>query len=260
MRRQDNVFLSNRNIALAIIVAVGAFSLLCSPVRAVLTEVLYSVAPSVWKTRSTAMGVEDGIFANFQIKRSLAFENAALREEVSRMQALVLDRNLLEERVFKLEEALGRTSNDNRVSAEVLSVPLRSPYDILVIDAGEDHGIAVGNSVVYAGSGAIGETVEVYGSSSKVKLYSSPTGERLVLVGKNAIPGAAHGRGMGNFEVRLPKGSGVSVGDTVVMPKGGLILGIVGLVEEEPTLPFVNVLFRTTFNISDIRSVEVIIH
>lgn len=258
MHRRDSRFLSRKNIVLTVIVAVGAIVLLCTPVRLAVSGALFTVAPVAWSASNSTDQVKIGFFANLRIKRSLVYENTILREEVARMQALVLDRNLLEERVVKLEEALGRAGNDNRVSADVISIPGQSLYDVLVIDAGLDNGISVGDSVVYAGAGAIGEIAEAYQSSSKVKLYSSPGLEHAVLVGGDYIPGLAHGRGMGNFEVKVPKGSKVFAGDTVVLQKGNLVLGVVGALDEEPTLPFVDVLFRTTFNIADIRSVEVL--
>lgn len=262
MRRHDNFnkrLIKSQNLTLLVIVAIGAFVLFCSPVRIALSRVLYFVAPSVWGVRADVVDAENGFWANLRIKRSLVYENAVLHEDVARMQAQVLDRNLLEEKVLKLEEALGRAGSDNRVSAKVLSGPGQSPYDILVIDAGSDQGVGVGDFVVYAGAGVIGETAEVYPSSAKVKLYSSGGEEHLVLIGEKAIPVMAHGRGAGNFEAKLPKGSPVAVGDSVVLSQGNLVLGVVGLVSEEQSLPFVNVFFRTLFNISEIRSVEVII-
>lgn len=263
MRRQDNKLFAlgsvGRRNTLIVIGAVGALVLLYNPVRLMLSEVLYRVAPNAWVSRAAAGDVKDGFLANFRIKRSLVYENNILHEEIARMQTQVLDRNLLAEKVLKLEEALGRAGTDNRVVARVLSVPGWSLYDILAIDVGVDHGVAVGDMVVYSGAGAIGEIVEVYQTTAKVKLYSSPSEEHLVLVGETAIPGMAHGLGMGNFEVKLPKGSVISVGSPVLLLKSNLILGVIGMTEEDPTLPFVKVLFRTTFNIADIHSVEVVV-
>jgi len=259
MHRRDNLFFKKQNVALVVIVAMSVFVLLFNPVRETFSRVLYAVAPNIWGTRDGIKEIEDGFFANFRIKRSLVYENAKLHEEVARMQVQVLDRNLLVEKVLKLEEALGRVSSDNRVSAKVLSAPGQSPYDILAIDAGSEHGIEVGDYVVYAGSGVVGEIAEVYPLSAKVKLYSSPGEEYTVLIGADAIPVTARGRGMGNFEAKLPKGSVVMAGDMVILPKEDLILGVVGLVEEEQSLPFVNVFFRTAFNIAEIRTVEIVI-
>lgn len=246
-------------IVLTSLVAISAFSLLFTPVRGALTQVVYKVSPLIWNIGSFGENTWSSFSLNFKEKKSLFVENEMLHADINLMQAQVLDRNLLSEKVIKLEEALGRTQSDNRVVAYVLAGPGLSPYDTLVIDVGEDNGIAVGNTVVYASAGAIGEVVEVSKSSSKVKLYSSPNEEHLVIIGKNQISTKAIGRGMGNFEAKVPQETAVSLGDSVTSLKGGLLLGTVSFIEEKSSLPFSRVLFRLPFNITEIHSVEVII-
>lgn len=261
-RHRDNtrkILLDRKNIALGALVAISFFALLYSPVRSSITQAVYSVAPSMWNIGDTTTGLWGAFLVNFRNKDSLAKENDTLHADVSRMEAQVLDRNLLSEKVTKLEESLGRVRSDDRVVAGVLAGPGRSPYDTLVIDAGLEQGINVGNMVVYAGSGAIGEIVEVSQSSSKVKLYSSPGEEHMVIVGSHYIPVLALGRGMGNFESKVPQDSAVSVGDNVISTKGNLIFGIVSLVEEKPAEPVKRIFFRVPFNITEIQSVEVIV-
>jgi len=248
-----------KNIALIALVAISAFALLYTPVRGTLTEMVYAVAPHVWGTADAGSSVWNSFVTNFRDKNSLESENMTLHADVLRMQAQILDRNLLAEKVNNLEAMLGRVQSDNRVAANILAGPGLSPYDTLVVDAGNDQGVAIGNMVVYAGSGVIGEVVETTGASSKIKLYSSPGEEHLVTIGANSIPAKALGKGMGNFETKVPEGSGVALGDNVLSLKGGLILGVVSLIEEKPALPFARVFFRAPFNISEIRSVEIII-
>lgn len=246
-------------VTLSVFVVIVAFSLLYTPVRAALTQVLYPVASVVWVVGDSVANAFDYVGVNFKEKKSLVYENEILHTEVTRMQAQVLDRNLLNEKVIKLEEALGRTQSDNRVVAYVLAGPRLSPYDILVVDAGEEDGVAIGSAVVYADAGIIGEVVEVSRSSSKVKLYSSPNEEHAVFIGKKHIPATAIGKGMGNFEAKIPQGSAVSTGDNIISVKAGLLLGLVSLVEENSSMPFTRILFRLPFNITEIHSVEVVI-
>ena len=235
------------------------FSLLYRPVRELISQTIYAQASAVWKFGGVVGDTWNGFWGSFRSSGSFIKDNDTLKEEINRMQAEVLDRNLLSERVTKLEEMLGRKGEDNRVVAQVLSDVAHSPYDVLVIDAGSEQGVSVGDQVVYAGAGVIGEIVEVYNTSAKVKFFSSPERERAVQIGTRGIPGLARGRGMGNFETKVPQGSSVSVGDEVRLPGNALILGIVGAVDEKPAQPFVRVLFRTTFNIAEIRSVEVLV-
>lgn len=258
MHHQDNKLFSPKNIALIALFAVSAFALLYSPVRTSLAEGAYTAAVSVWDFGDTASNTWNSFITNFRSKEVLVTENKTLHEEVSRMQAQVLDRNLLAEKVATLEEALGRVRSDDRVVATVLAGPGLTPYDVLLVDAGTEQGISVGNMVVYAGSGVVGEIIESTPVSSKVKLLSSPGEEHAVIVGSHAIPVLAVGRGMGNFEAKVPQDSTVLVGDNVLLAKGSLILGVVSLVEEKPAEPFKRIFFRLPFNITEVQSVEVI--
>lgn len=256
--RRDNSFLERKNIALFALVVVSVLALLVTPLRGVLTQGVYTIAPALWNMGDATANVLDSVLVNFKDKNALAQKNNELTALVDRMQAQVLDRNLLAEKVAKLEETLGRAGEDDRVVANVLAGPGRSPYDTLIIDAGADEGVSIGDRVVYAGSGVIGEIVESERASSKVKLYSFPNEEHAVLVGAQAIPATASAHGMGNFEAKVPQNSKVAIGDNVISAKGNLLLGVVSLVEEKPAEPFKRILFRLPFNISEIRSVEVL--
>lgn len=257
--RRDNRKKHQWEVALIATLAIGAFVLLYPPARLAFTGLVYRTAPGIWETGKSISSAWTSLRSTFHLKVSLLHENEVLHSEVERMQALVLDRNLLEERVLKLEEMLGRTVGDDRVAAEVLAVPGWSPYDTLVLDVGTDNGIAIGDRVVYAGRMVVGEIVEVYSSSAKAKLYSSSGEERTVVIGAQAVPGTAHGRGMGNFEVMVPQGSAVAIGDEVRTPEGSFILGVVGVVEEKIAEPTTRVLFRSPWNIAQMRSVEVVL-
>ncbi|OHA79517.1 MAG: hypothetical protein A2747_03695 [Candidatus Yonathbacteria bacterium RIFCSPHIGHO2_01_FULL_44_41] len=254
----NNKSISGKNITLAVLVAVSFFILLYAPLRNTITQTVYVIAPTVWGFGDRVTDARDSFFANFRNRDFLVKENEMLLIEVDRMEAQVLDRNLLAEKVTKLEEALGRVRSDNRVVADVVAGPGRSPYDTLVIDAGAEEGINIGDVVVYSGSSIIGEIVETAPASSKVKLYSSPGEEQFVIVGQRNLPVVALGRGMGNFEAKVPQDSVVAVGDSIVSVKGDLIFGTVSSIEEKPAEPFKRLFFRAPFNITEIRSVEVI--
>lgn len=259
MPRHSNQLFNRKNIALIALVAISAFALLYNPIRGALTNSVYTIAPWMWDIGGASSVAFSSFITNFREKEAIVFENKTLHADVLRMQAQVLDRNLLNEKVNNLEEALGRAQDDDRVVAYVLAGPRLSPYDTLVVDAGEDAGVALGNMVVYAGSGAIGEVVEVSIASSKVRLYSSPGEEYSVIVGSRHLPVFAVGRGMGNFEAKVPQDSQVALGDNVVSAKGNLIFGTVSLIEETPAEPVKRIFFRVPFNITEIRSVEVIV-
>lgn len=256
--RRGNIEVRRRTFVLGGVILLCFFILLVAPVRGAFSRALYAVAPGMWDTGASISAMWQGLWDRVHTKTTLINENTALKERVLRMETQVLDRNLLEEKVSTLEEDFGRQPRDNRTLAYVLAGPGRSPYDTLAVDVGTDVGVTVGDYVAYVGAGVIGKVAEVYGSSAKVKLFSSFGEETDVLLGSSLIPVTARGRGMGNFEASVPAGSAVLVGEDVRLPPGSLILGKIEAIESKPSEPAMRVLFRTTFNIAEIRSVEII--
>ncbi len=104
----------------------------------------------------------------------------------------------------------------NELIASVLVRPPQSPYDALVISAGTNDGIAIGDQV-YAFSGfPIGEVISAESKRSTVRLFSSPGSKIEVLIGTSTAAVMAEGRGGGNFFLKLPKVTEISPGDIVV--------------------------------------------
>lgn len=257
--RHDNTKTRKRIAILAVTLFFGSLFLLYPPLRSVVTSIFYTQTGTAWNVGNKTEDSTVGFWQGFRNNQTLAEKNKNLEEELLRMQAQVLDRNLLAERVAQLEDRLGRVGSDDRVSANVLAGPGRISYDTLVIDAGSAQGIVLGDSVAYAGAGVIGKVVEVYESSSKIKLYSSPGEEFFVAMGGDSFPALARGKGMGNFEALVPQGSSLVAGDLVSLQGTRLLVGVIEVVLEKPDQPFSKILFRSPFNISSITTVEVII-
>lgn len=260
MQRRANLSSARRIIVLTTVLLLGIFSLLYTPMRSWLTQVVFSAGSAPLSLGNTVGDNSNSFLGGFRFKESLAYENAMLRAENSRMQALVLDRNLLQERVAKLEESLGRSRNDNRVVADVVVGIGQSFYDTVILDVGSDHGVQNGDSVVFAGSSLVGQIIEVSATTAKMKFYSSPGEEYAALLGPHSILATVHGRGNGNFDAKIPENSDLVVGDKVTVSKGNLILGMVTEIEKTPGVPFATVFFRMPFNLTEIRTVEVLVN
>ncbi len=255
--RQDNI--RKKVILFTIIILLSIFVLLFGPIRGAISKVVYSWAPSLWSIGDNINNTTNSFFSGFRSNIELSDENKILRDQVSQMETQVLERDILFGKVLLLEEAIERKVEVNRVLASVLHIG-QLPYDIIVVNSGTDQGVQVKNLVVDASLGIIGEIAEVYSSSAKVKLFSSQGVETSVIIGGMAVPTLALGRGMGNFQAKVPQGSSIFVGDNVFLPGNSLALGVVGAVEEELASPFVRVLFRTPFNITELRFVEIIVN
>lgn len=255
---QNKNFIKRSNIVLIVVVIVGVLLLSYTPTRGVITSSVFPFATSIWSFKKSVSTYIGSFSVIFEEKEALYAENILLHEEVNRMQTLVLDRNLLKEKNDGLLEVLGRTGGDNRIVANVLSGAKQSFYDTLIVDAGEEAGVAPGNVVVYSGAGVIGEVIEITRTTSKVGLYSAPGKEHSVVIGRDSVPALARAKGMGNFEALVPKGSKIALGDNVTSVDGKLIFGTVSLVEEEEAQPTEHVFFRLPFNITKIRTVEII--
>ena len=146
--------------------------------------------------------------------------------------------------------------------AAVLKRPPISPYDELIIDIGQNNGVAVGNLVYAPGNVLIGSVSDTLGETSKVSLFSSAgmTYDVLVsdaAVGKN-IPAVAHGLGGGQFSVQVPRDVVSNTGDIVTVPSiNNKTIGIVGGVAMDPAQPFETILFTSLANIYELHWVLV---
>lgn len=195
-----------------------------------------------------------------RVRESLSgSEVTRLRAELASTSAALADRDLLYKEVTDLRGRLGRAdASQARVLAAVLQRPPWTPYDTLVIDAGADHGIAVGSLVSAGGQGLIGRVSEVYGTTARVELFSAPgTSYQALLNG--TLPIAVEGQGGGSLRAEVPAGTQVAAGDTVAFP--GLMGGIVSLVsatEAKEGESFIVVYMRLPTNPQDLRFVEVL--
>jgi cell shape-determining protein MreC len=127
--------------------------------------------------------------------------------------------------------------------AAVLIRPPVTPYDEIVIDLGTNDGVASGTPVYAPGNIMIGRVTEALGQTSKVLLLSSPGLSYSVLIGSSNISATAEGQGGGQYQAKVPHGSVVAVGDTVIdTALSSRPFGVVASVVTDPSDPFDDVL------------------
>lgn len=193
-------------------------------------------------------------------KKELRKRISYLEQTTEENQALKLEIDLLKTENATLKDVLGRDVTDSpSILARVTAVPSRTPYDTLILDAGENQGIKVGDKVLYFNSIALGEIVEVYGNSSRARLYTTPGVVTPAVLSSSSQFVELHGRGGGNFEVELPRDFEISDTETVILP--GLHSYTIGTLLRsisDPRDPFKRVVLKSPVSISTLDWVEVI--
>ena len=205
--------------------------------------------------------------AYFVSKRSLSVENKILIEKMADLEAGMSNYNSLRDENIILKEILGRTeASDHLVVAAILSKPNQSAYDTLLIDAGSDEGLHVGDLVLARGHIPIGKIVAVTPNSAKVVLFSSSgerTSARLATVlanqgeEKNVLYDLV-GRGGGNFEMVLPRDVAFGPGDTALLPGiNSRVLARAESVISDPRDPFKKILLSSPANFQHLAFVQI---
>lgn len=159
----------------------------------------------------------------------------------------------------QLKEIVGRmTDHDDRLLSVVLSRPPRVPYDSLVIDIGEDHGLHAGDLVYAEMDYIIGHIEVVNANSSIVKLFSAP-GEKIdVLVGSSTIPVVAEGRGAGNFYIKVPKNILIVEGDEILVPGiHPILLGTAENLDTSEGEAFSHIYFKLPVKLNALHYVQI---
>ncbi len=118
---------------------------------------------------------------------------------------------------------------DAHMTARVLAVPPRSHYDSILLLAGEEDGVAPSDIAMVEGV-ALGAVTELRPYTSLVELYSMPGTERDAKIGDATV--VVYGVGGGALETRVPDELPVVVGESVLDPYTGYVIGVVQSVEK----------------------------
>ena len=246
MRRHDKGSGVGKLIGVAVIVALAISVVSVDILRTPAQQVVHAIGAPISGLGNSIGAALSGFGEGIRSKKDLVEENQSLREELRLMSIKLADRSLLEQENTRLISlASSATSTTRSIRVGVLSGPSRTPYDTVIIDAGIDRGIDVGNRVSVGGV-TIGAVREVLAHSAKVELFSSVGVRTGVLVGPEVIPAEAEGRGAGNFSVVLPRDLDVAIGDTVRLP--GLtpsLVGTVAVINADPNDAFKQILFHS---------------
>ncbi len=219
------------------------------------------VEPLAKTAGQATLGGLDFLSALLGGKDRLLAQNQALQTKVAELEVRLLDYDQVRAERATLLGQLGfkASSTEALTIGRVLSLGWASPYDTLIAEIPTGQLVRVGAPVTFGGSLLLGLVGEVNDNLVRIRLLSAPGSETPVLVGTSTAAVKARGRGNGNFEVTLPRGVPVMVGDVVTASSSPAerYLGRIGEIESDPSDSSQKIFFRFPLNIGALRFVEI---
>jgi cell shape-determining protein MreC len=251
---------NNRGRNRAIVVGVG-FALCAALIifTGLFSKTFYGTMVALSGGRDN-VGQAASTFASvFKSKASLESQNAELRKLLAEKEVLLSDHDFLAKENADWKASTHFKQDSGRTLVRVLSKPPFTPFDVVVVAAGESDGVKIGDRVML-GEIYLGSVEHVDEDSSRIKLFSSPDADIESYIGDDAVPALLSGKGGGNFETSLPQGSNVSEGDLVVSYHGDspFMVGKVSKVIDNNDNTFMTILLALPFNLYSLTYVEII--
>lgn len=192
--------------------------------------------------------------------RALREENESLKQKIAELEFRLSGVDILEKENDELRAFARLAEGLPGFTVPIVSSLRASPYGTFVLGAGEGEGVLVGDLVVAVHGEkrfAIGRVNEVSEHRSLVVQIFAPD-----VLTEATLKGASltvEGRGGGNARAEVPRALSVAEGDIVTSPGlGGLPIGVVGNVSDDPAGTHKVVYIGLPVNIAALRFVYVI--
>lgn len=227
---------------------------------AFLEDLVFGVLRPVASIESGTVASSGTILELLRSKRALVDENARLKQEMRDLNAKGVAMTLLEAENESLRAFAGRNPEKGRLRAGILLRPPETPYDSLVIDAGQESGIRKGDKVYAYGALALGTVEEVGPRRARVTLYSSPgvSTSADILQATTSVSVSLIGQGGGNFIVQLPRGAIAATNSPIALPGiTSSLVALVGALRSKAADSFETALAKSPVNIRELRTVEI---
>ncbi|MCC6198765.1 hypothetical protein IT401_00935 [Candidatus Nomurabacteria bacterium] len=200
----------------------------------------------------------DDVRSALSSKRVLIAHIDELENTLAGMKALSDQQSLLQEENDALKAELGRGQAPHGTLARVLTMPSRSFYDTLLIDAGEAEGITEGQSVFAFDAVAIGTISSVETHRATVQLFSAPGRETTGNAEGSDVAITLIGRGGGEYEVRMPRDLPFAIGESVSLQSVHMAtLATIEKIITDPRDPFQRLLAKVPVNLNALKFVVV---
>jgi cell shape-determining protein MreC len=222
----------------------------------------HKIGRPFWSVREF-LGDHAGDMKAFIFSRhTLITRNNELKEQLREANTQLLSLDVYKRENDEFKKVWGRENIFNGTIAFVLSRPPQSPYDTFVLDVGSENAeglVNVGDKVIVSDTILLGQIEEVFGKTSRAKLYSNVDTETTAIVDRTSDSVTLKGKGSGNFEINAPQELDIEAGDTIIIPglNPNMIAKVVEI-ESNPASSFKRVFCQTPVNISTLNSVLVV--
>ena len=248
------IFFSRENFSL------GVYALLF----AIFVLFMRLLAPNLfWKMFTPLFRVSDTFAAESHSFIS-RFGNAeiltARNEQLAGENALLANENQMLLQKIADSGVFAGTLAKGGIVAGVVARPPESPYDTLVLAAGENEGVTLGMEAFGSLTGEasasdipIGVVSSVLADFSRVTLFSAPGTATSGWIGHTAIPVTIFGAGAGAMNVTIERSASIAIGDTVFIPGPGMLpIGKVSRVDGDSSSPAVTLRITSALNLFSI--------
>lgn len=245
-----NILLSSSGVSWGAIAI--AFAVIVLLMRIIAPNFFWHVATPIFRSADALAGKSHSFLNSFGDIAKLASQNEQLKEENT---ALASENQILSK---KIENISDLKNISDGVLAGVIVRPPESPYDTLVISAGKNESIAVGQKVFGIGGVPIGIISSVLDDFSRVTLFSAPGTNTNGWIGRDSLPLTLSGAGAGTLNAVIARSAEIAVGDIVFAPGPGMLpIGTVVRIDSDLSSPSVTLRIQPTINIFSITWVVV---
>jgi cell shape-determining protein MreC len=219
------------------------FAILIFLFRIVLPNLFWKTFTPIFRFSDTLASDSRTFISGFGNAETLAAANTQL---VQRNSELANENQVLVQKMSDIS-ALGSSSG---IFAGVVARPPESPYDTLVLAAGENDGITIGMEAFGENGVPLGTVSSVLPNFSRVTLFSAPHTATYGWIGNAHLPITIFGAGAGAMNATMPRSANITVGDVVFVPgPGALPIGKVARIDEDASSPSVTLHIVSSTNI-----------
>ena len=242
-----------------IALALGVAVLLAVPgTRTAIRNAVAYVGTGIVRGANGVSAWVGGSASTLRFKSALVRENAGLKDQISALNARLIERDVLSRENEELKAIMGRAVHMQFTFASVLSKPPQSLYDTLVIDGGSNLGFVQGLVVYANGETPIGTIEEVLPTSSVVRMYSSSGEKTDARLDPSHVDITLEGHGGGTFSVQVPHDFSVAQGSLALSRDvSSHVIAILQKSTSDPRDSFQTLLFSSPVNMSELSFVQV---